>query len=56
MCSLVMCNQCKKPTWSGCGEHVEQALAGIVEEDRCQRDHINPVGPGFLRKIFGKNK
>lgn len=35
MCSKINCNICQKPTWSGCGEHVEEALAGVAEADRC---------------------
>lgn len=35
MCSPVTCNVCKKATWSGCGQHIEEALAGISEADRC---------------------
>jgi hypothetical protein len=56
MCSLVICNQCKKPTWSGCGEHIEQALDGVAKEDRCQGHENDSVTGGFLKKIFGKNK
>ncbi len=56
MCSLVICNQCKKPTWSGCGEHIEQALDGVAKEDRCQGHENDSVEGGFLKKIFGKNK
>lgn len=36
MCRKVQCDDCKKPTWSGCGFHVEQALKGVPEEDRCK--------------------
>lgn len=36
MCSKVECKECKKPTWQGCGEHVEEALHGVALEDRCQ--------------------
>jgi hypothetical protein len=36
MCSRVTCNICNKATWSGCGEHVEEALAGVAEADRCK--------------------
>jgi hypothetical protein len=36
MCSQVMCQSCKKPTWSGCGEHVEEALGNVPEQDRCK--------------------
>ena len=35
MCSKVTCEICKKATWSGCGEHIEEALEGVVEADRC---------------------
>ncbi|KAH8822855.1 hypothetical protein DL96DRAFT_1619541 [Flagelloscypha sp. PMI_526] len=36
MCYKVECKTCKKATWAGCGRHIEQALAGVAEEDRCQ--------------------
>jgi len=36
MCSQVMCHTCKKPTWSGCGEHIEEALSNVPEQDRCK--------------------
>eukprot|EP01040_Poterioochromonas_malhamensis_P005518 gene5518-5928_t len=36
MCSRVTCSKCGKPTWVGCGFHVEQALAGVKPEDRCK--------------------
>jgi hypothetical protein len=35
MCVRVTCETCMKPTWSGCGEHVEEALSGIALADRC---------------------
>jgi hypothetical protein len=35
MCSKVVCNNCQKFTWSGCGEHVEEALFGVSEAERC---------------------
>lgn len=35
MCSKVTCNKCGKATWSGCGQHIEQALAGVKPADRC---------------------
>lgn len=35
MCSPAMCPVCKKFTWTGCGQHIEQALAGIPEEQLC---------------------
>lgn len=35
MCQQVTCADCGKATWAGCGEHVEQALAGVAPADRC---------------------
>jgi hypothetical protein len=36
MCSRVTCHICNKATWAGCGQHIEQALAGVSEADRCK--------------------
>ncbi|GAA1375129.1 hypothetical protein GCM10009638_11700 [Luteococcus sanguinis] len=35
MCQKVTCDKCGKPTWQGCGEHIEQALADVQPADRC---------------------
>jgi len=35
MCRKIDCVLCGKPTWKGCGQHIESALEGIGEEDRC---------------------
>ncbi|CAB4626154.1 unannotated protein [freshwater metagenome] len=35
MCKKVTCNDCGKPTWEGCGQHVEEALADVALADRC---------------------
>ena len=36
MCTPVTCGICGKTTWAGCGLHVEEALAGVPEDRRCQ--------------------
>jgi len=36
MCSRVTCQTCKKYTWSGCGEHIDDALAGLSEDQICK--------------------
>ncbi|MBL9038009.1 MAG: hypothetical protein JNG84_05780 [Archangium sp.] len=36
MCQAVKCRECGKPTWVGCGAHVEQVLGHIPKEARCQ--------------------
>jgi hypothetical protein len=55
MCSKVSCRKCGKPTWSGCGQHIEEALYGIAEADRC-KGHENdvPTEKKSKFKIFGK--
>jgi len=35
MCQRVTCPKCGKQTWSGCGKHIEQALAGVPPAQRC---------------------
>jgi hypothetical protein len=35
MCSKVVRASCQKPTWEGCGEHVEEALAGVSDSELC---------------------
>ena len=36
MCNRITCDVCGKPTWEGCGEHIEHALAGVAVADRCR--------------------
>ncbi|CAN0170743.1 unnamed protein product [Pylaiella littoralis] len=35
MCRKVNCDTCSKPTWKGCGMHIDSALSGLAEGDRC---------------------
>lgn len=35
MCQAKTCPKCKKPTWAGCGNHVEQVLGGVPKAQRC---------------------
>ena len=49
MCSRVKCPRCGKPTWSGCGAHVEQVLGNVPVKDRCdcaQRKASAAAGAG----------
>ncbi len=57
MCSRVNCRSCGKPTWSGCGNHVEQALAGVAHADRCQcreTGGASSAGNGFMSRLLGR--
>jgi len=31
----ITCTTCKKPTWTGCGRHIDSALQGVAVGDRC---------------------
>lgn len=30
------CGKCGKPTWVGCGGHIETTLAGVPKDERCK--------------------
>jgi len=60
MCRRVQCESCGKPTYAGCGQHIEQVLADVPAEERCRcrdvKEGTKPVdtaGPSFVRRIFG---
>lgn len=36
MCRKVNCIKCNKPTWAGCGLHIEAALGDVPKEQRCK--------------------
>jgi hypothetical protein len=36
MCRRVKCASCGRPTFEGCGAHVEQVLAGVPKNERCR--------------------
>jgi hypothetical protein len=48
MCQQVKCPRCGRPTWAGCGRHVEEALANVPKDDRCSC----PPEASFLRRLF----
>ena len=54
MCSKVNCRKCGKPTWSGCGNHIDEALRGIPKAQRCQGHENDPKQPSFFGKLLGR--
>ncbi|WP_396626514.1 hypothetical protein [Luteitalea sp.] len=50
MCQRVTCEQCGKPSWVGCGKHVEQVLGDVPPKDRCQC----PPPKSLLDRILGR--
>jgi hypothetical protein len=59
MCRLVTCKKCQKPTWAGCGAHVEQVLGHVPPAARCAcRETAPPPSTGggiagSIRRLFG---
>jgi hypothetical protein len=53
MCQQVTCRTCGRPTWTGCGQHIEQALAGVPAAKRCQ-GHDDQQTRGFFASLFGR--
>ena len=56
MCSRVTCNYCNKPTWAGCGRHIEQALAGVPLDQRCKCGEGNATSArtSLLSRLLGR--
>lgn len=57
MCRRIVCAECKKPSYAGCGMHVEQVLGDVPREERCTcRERPKREGatqPSALRRFFG---
>jgi hypothetical protein len=47
MCRRITCETCEKPTYAGCGEHIEEVLGDVPEAERCQ-GHDDPSVLGTL--------
>jgi hypothetical protein len=63
MCRRVACPKCGKPTWAGCGAHVEQVIGDVPAADRCRCRGEQAKGRGsatppdqrpWLSRLFGK--
>lgn len=60
MCRAITCKKCQRPTWAGCGAHVEQVLGHVPPAERCQCRAEGDAGGkgglgGVLRSLFGKS-
>jgi len=58
MCRRTTCNKCNKPSWAGCGAHVETVLGSVPKEDRCKCRETASEGapkgpPSFFKRLFG---
>jgi hypothetical protein len=59
VCQRIQCPTCKKPSFVGCGRHVEQVLGDVAPEDRCRcheekRDSTSKVS-SFFERLLGKS-
>ena len=57
MCGKTTCRNCGKATWSGCGNHIEQALAGVSKSQRCVCDENSSApssGEDFFARFRGR--
>ena len=45
MCMRIDCGSCGKPTWKGCGQHIEQALKDVPVDERCKCPRDSPANP-----------
>ena len=63
MCRRVSCASCGKPSFAGCGAHVEEVLADVPNDQRCRcreaaekeqaKGRPKPGLASLLRRIFG---
>ena len=58
MCHQITCPTCNKPTWEGCGQHIEIALKNVPVSARCSCPRPNPESEknqkGLLGRILGR--
>ena len=48
MCRAVNCKICGRITWAGCGQHIDQVMAGVPAGQRCP-GHPRPESSGPSR-------
>ncbi|RUS35107.1 hypothetical protein BC938DRAFT_475842, partial [Jimgerdemannia flammicorona] len=62
MCHRVVCPDCNKYTWEGCGRHIEQALHGLPpdaickcseEPQQCEKAQASSASVSEMRKQIG---
>lgn len=63
MCRRVDCSKCGRPTFAGCGAHVEQVLGSVPPADRCRcreakakdaKPAVQPERRSWFRSLIGK--
>ncbi|CAB4868695.1 unannotated protein [freshwater metagenome] len=57
MCRQATCKACKKTTWAGCGQHVQQVMKGVPKNARCTCTAAEKAAAAksgsFFSRLFG---
>ena len=53
MCRQVTCRKCGQPTWAGCGQHVDQVMAGVPKARNAARATPRNPAPAFSPSSSG---
>jgi len=48
MCKRITCQKCNKPSYAGCGAHIEQVLGDIPKDQRCKCQAIEDKDESVL--------
>jgi hypothetical protein len=54
MCQRAVCRTCGKITYTGCGRHVDQVLAGVPASERCKCSSGNDDSSRKSWSLFGR--
>lgn len=55
MCQRVVCSNCGKPSYSGCGRHIEAVLGDVAPENRCHcRETPTKAAPAAEERSKGR--
>ncbi|HEV8549786.1 MAG TPA: hypothetical protein VGQ57_12175 [Polyangiaceae bacterium] len=46
MCQRITCSVCGKPSYQGCGRHIESVLADVPKSERCTCRERNATESG----------
>ena len=62
MCIRVTCQNCQRPTYAGCGMHIEEVLGDVPRDQQCRCHEARAgstspslPGAGLLERIVGRN-
>lgn len=63
MCQRVTCKNCGRPTYAGCGRHIEAVLGDVAPEARCRCRELKaeqaPPSTGrssWISSLLGKSR